>query len=118
MDEYPVTKYKWLSELFKDLPMSSQFDVEMLKKKYKIKLDTDYIDQNCHKLKLKPQEFENHGGYKLIEFILDKKDLNIKEIVFYEFDDDKMTIEFSNIVNNTELQDGCFTKIKLTEEKK
>ncbi|MBU1627077.1 outer membrane lipoprotein carrier protein LolA [bacterium] len=118
VDEYPLTNYKWLQDLFKDFPMSSQFDVEMLRKKYNTKNDPEFQDQSCHALMLKPQGYETQSSYKLIELILDKISMDIKKIIFYEYDEDKMTIKFSDIVHNEKIDDDFFNKIKSTDEKR
>jgi outer membrane lipoprotein-sorting protein len=117
-DEYPISKYTWLTDLFKDLPMGSQFDFKMLKKKYNIILDPDGKDKECYHLKLKPQCSETQVGYKLIEIDVNKKDYNIGKIIFYAYDDDMMTINFSKIVHNEIIDDDLFNRLNPKEEKK
>jgi len=117
-EEYPITKYTWLNNLFKDLPIGSQFDVDMLKKKYNIKrVPGDSASDNVC-LKLKPQKAENEVGYKLIEIQVLKKDFSIKKITLYEYDDDMMTISFSNIIHNQDFDEDIFKKINLKEGEK
>jgi len=118
LEEYPVEDYKWLTEVFQDLPISSNFNSGMLKRKYKIKMNQENKDPCCYTLELKPHQVDTGAGYELVMLVLEKKGLDVKEIVFYGYDGDRMRVIFSNLKYNKEIDDGVFHQERTKEVKK
>jgi chaperone LolA len=111
MDEYPISNYGWITEIFRDFPMSKEFDVAKLENKYKITLLQNEKNDKYFKFKLEPQTSDSSGTYKFLELSIDQKDYLVKKIAFHEFSGDRIEIEFDNISQNKDISDDTFSEI-------